>query len=90
MNSITEKEKKLSFVLEKLKNLNLKNPELENNIEELENKKNQLEIEKKELEDKYSILKEDYNSLSKKIEEIKNNEKMEEKNKYGFQKKLMN
>ena len=34
MNSITEKEKKLSFVLEKLKNLNLKNPELENNIEE--------------------------------------------------------
>ena len=29
MNSINEKEKKLSSALEKLKNLNLKNPDLE-------------------------------------------------------------
>ena len=49
MNSITEKEKKLSYVLERLKNLNLKNPELDNSIEELNEKKNQLEIEKKEI-----------------------------------------
>ena len=55
MNSIIEKEKKLSSVLEKLKNLNLKNPEFDNNIEEFKDKKNQLEIEKKELEDKYNF-----------------------------------
>ena len=60
MNSIAEKEKKLSFVLDRLKNINLKNPELEINIEELNIKKNQLEIEKKELEEKYNVLKEDY------------------------------
>ena len=47
MNSITEKEKKLSSVLNRLKNLNLKKPELDNSIEEFNNKKNQLEIEKK-------------------------------------------
>ena len=34
MNSITEKEKKLSSVLNRLKNLNLKKPELDNSIEE--------------------------------------------------------
>ena len=39
MNSIIEKEKKLNSVLEKLKNLNLKNPELDKNIEELKKKK---------------------------------------------------
>lgn len=49
MNSLTEKEKKLNTVLDKLKNLSFKNPELDNNIEELKNKKNQLEIEKKKL-----------------------------------------
>ena len=56
MNSITEKEKKLSSVLDRLKNLNLKNPELDNSIEEFKDKKNQLEIEKKELEDKYQLI----------------------------------
>ena len=66
MNSIIEKEKKLSLVLTELKNLNLKNPVLESSIENLNQKKNQLEIEKKELEDKYKLLREDYNNLSKK------------------------
>ena len=64
MNSIIEKEKKLSSALEKLKNFNFKNPELDNGIKELKDKKNQLEIEKKELEDKYKLLKEDYELLS--------------------------
>ena len=32
MNSLTEKEKKLNTVLDKLKNLSFKNPELDNNI----------------------------------------------------------
>ena len=44
MNSIVEKEKKLVSILDRLKNLNLKDPELNNNLEELKNKKNQLEI----------------------------------------------
>ena len=68
MNSITEKEKKLNSALERLKNLNFKNPELDNSIAEFNDKKNQLEIEKKDLEDKYNLLKEDYGILSKKIE----------------------
>ncbi len=32
----------------------------------------------------------DYNNLSLKLEEIKNNEKIEQKNKWNFLKKLMN
>ena len=75
MNSITEKEKKLTSVLERLKNLNFKNPILDKNIEEFNDKKNQLEIEKKELEDKYNLLKEDYDLLSKKIKDIKDKKK---------------
>ena len=67
MNSITEKEKKLSLALTKLKNLNLKNPDLQSSIENLNSKKNQLEIEKRDLEDKYKLLKEDYDNLSKKL-----------------------
>ena len=50
MNSIIEKEKKLSLALTKLKKLNLKNPDINNNIENLSSQKNQLEIEKQELE----------------------------------------
>ena len=47
MNSIIEKEKKLNSVLEKLKNLNLKNPELDKNIEELKKKKESIRNWKK-------------------------------------------
>ena len=39
MNSINEKEKKLNIALEKLKNLDLTNPELQKNIENLSTKK---------------------------------------------------
>ena len=63
MNSVDEKEKKLNIALAKLKKLNLKNPDLQNNIENLNLKKNQLEIEKQDLEDKYKLLKDDYNNL---------------------------
>ena len=88
MNSLTEKEKKLSIVLDKLKNLSFKNPELDNNIEELKNKKNQLEIEKKEIEHKYKILKKDYELLSKKLVEIKDNQKLEERKQIEFSEKI--
>ena len=46
MNSINEKEKKLNIALEELKNLDLRNPELQKNIENLSTKQNQLEIER--------------------------------------------
>ena len=47
MKTGTEKEKKLSFALNKLKSLNLQNPTLKTNLENLNTQKNQLEIEKK-------------------------------------------
>ncbi len=47
MNSVIEKEKKLNLALAKLKNLNLKDPDVKKNIENLRSQKNQLEIEKK-------------------------------------------
>ena len=46
MNSINEKEKKLNTALDELKNLDLSNPNLRNNIENLNSQKTQLEIEK--------------------------------------------
>ena len=88
MNSITEKEKKLSLALTELKNLNLKNPDLQSSIENLNQKKNQLEIEKVGLEDKYRLLKEDYDSLSKKLEEMKGREKLEERKHIEFSEKI--
>ena len=66
MNSVIEKEKKLNLALTKLKNLNLKNPEIKKNLENLGFQKNQLEIEKQELEEKYKILISDYNSFASK------------------------
>ena len=39
MNSIIEKEKKLSLVLSELKKLNLKNPEIQSSIANLNKKK---------------------------------------------------
>ena len=57
MNSIIEKEKKLSLALTELKKLNLKNPGLQSSIENLNQKKNQLEIEKKRFRGQLSIIK---------------------------------
>ena len=59
MNSVIEKEKKLSLALTKLKKLNLKNPDINKNIENLSSQKNQLQIEKRELEEKYKSLMDD-------------------------------
>ena len=75
MNSINEKEKKLNTALDELKNLDLSNPNLRNNIENLNLQKTQLEIEKSQLEDKYKSLLEEHTSLSKKLDEIQNKEK---------------
>ena len=88
MNSFHEKEKKLNNALNKLKNLELSNPDMQNNVESLSTQKNQLEIEKSELEDKYKLLLEEHENLSKKLEEIQNREKLEQKKQTEFSESL--
>jgi len=88
MKSVIEKEKKLSLALTKLKNLNLKNPDIKKNIENLNAQKNQLEIEKQELEEKYKSLEDDYNNLTKKLDEFQNLEKTEQKRQMEFSEKI--
>ena len=88
MNSVIEKEKKLNIALTKLKNLNLKNPEIKKNIENLSVQKNQLEIEKQELEEKYKSLLDDYNDLSIKLDQFKDQEKKEQKKQIEFSEKI--
>ena len=88
MNSLIEKEKKLNLALTKLKNLNFKNPDIKKNLENLDMQKNQLEIEKQELEEKYNHLKEDYNYLSKKLEDFKNKENLDQKKHIQFSEKI--
>ena len=88
MNSVIEKEKKLNLALTKLKNLNLKNPDIKKNIENLSAQKNQLEIEKQELEEKYKSLEDDYNNLTKKLDEFQNLEKVEQKRQIEFSEKI--
>ena len=87
MNSVNEKEKKLSLALTKLKNLNLENPDIKNNLENLTLQKNQLEIEKHELEEKYKSLMLDFNNLTKKLDEFKNYEIKEQKKQLEFSEK---
>ena len=65
MNSFNEKEKKLNNTLDKLKKLDLSNPDMQNNIENLKSQKTQLEIEKSELESKYKSLVEEHNNLAR-------------------------
>ena len=84
MNSINEKEKKLNIALEELKNLDLTNPELQKNIENLSAKQNQLEIEKTQIEEKYKTLLEEHENLSKKLEDLKSKEKLEERKQVEF------
>ena len=88
MKSVIEKEKKLNLAITKLKNLNLKNPDIKKNIENLSAQKNQLEIEKQELEEKYKSLEDDYNNLTKKLDEFKNLEKVEQKRQMEFSEKI--
>ena len=88
MNSIIEKEKKLNEALLELKNLDLSSPDLKNNIDNLSSQKNQLEIEKFELEDKYKSLLGEHLNLSKKLEELKNKEKLDERKQIEFSEKI--
>ena len=88
MNSVIEKEKKLNLALTKLKNLNLKNPNLKKDIENLSEQKNQLEIEKQELEEKFKSLAGDYNNLCKKLDEFQSYDKIEKKKQIEFSEKI--
>ena len=85
MKSVIEKEKKLNLALRKLKNINLKNPDIKKNIENLSNQKNQLEIEKLELEEKYKSL---INDLTKKLDKFQNQEKIDQKKQIEFSEKI--
>tara|TARA_B100000579_G_C22125911_1_gene529696 strand:- start:162 stop:485 length:324 start_codon:yes stop_codon:yes gene_type:complete len=88
MNSINEKEKKLNLALEELKNLDLTNPDLRNNIENLSSQKNQLEIEKIELEKKFKDLSEQNDVLSRRLKEFENKERIEERKQIEFSEKI--
>jgi|TARA_Y100001960_G_scaffold96393_1_gene103705 5-formyltetrahydrofolate cyclo-ligase len=88
MNSILEKEKKLNLALTKLKNLNLENPDIKKNIQVLGGQKNQLEIEKNEIEKKYKTLVDEHDNLTKKLEDLQNKEKIEEKKRLEFSEKI--
>ena len=88
MNSINDKEKKLNIALDELKNLDLTNPELQKNVENLSVKQNQLEIEKTYIEEKYKTLLDEHEILSKKLEDFKNKEKIDERKQIEFSEKI--
>ena len=74
--------------LEELKNLDLTNPDLKNNIQNLNLQKNQLEIEKNELEKKYKELIDQNEILSKRLDEFRSKEKAEERKQIEFSEKI--
>ena len=88
MKTETEKEKKLSFALNRLKSLNLQNPTLNNNLENLRDQKNQLEIEKKEIDQKYQNLISEHNVLKQKLEDIHKQKVNEQKKEIEFSEKI--
>ena len=61
---------------------------MQNNIEYLRKQKNQLKIEKEELEEKLKNLLDDYEILSKKLDDFKNQEKIEQKKQAQFSEKI--
>ena len=54
----------------------------------MSSQKTLLEIEKSQLEDKYKLLLEEHSNLSKKLVEIQNNEKLEQKKQTEFSEKI--
>ena len=88
MKTETEKEKKLSFALNRLKSLNLKNPILKTNLESLSSQKNQLEIEKKHIEEKYQNLTCEHKALILKLEDINQQKVNEQKKETEFSEKI--
>ena len=87
MKTQSEKEKKLDIALSKLINLNL-NANLKENLEHLNNQKNQLEIEKKEIENKYNNLMLEYEKIKRKLEDMNQRKKYEQKRETEFSEKI--
>ena len=83
MKTSSEKEKKLSLALSKLKNLNHKNTHLINGIQNLDDQKNQLEIETK-----YESLMQDYGQLKQKLDKINKYQVHEKKKEIEFSQKI--
>ena len=67
--------------MEELKNLDLTNPVLKNNIENLNLQKNQLEIEKNDLEKKYKELSDQNEILSKRLMSLEVKKRLRKENK---------
>ena len=88
MKTDSEKEKKLSFALNRLKSLNLQNPTLKSNLENLNSQKNQLEIEKKQIEEKYQNLINEHEALKQKLENINRQKDGEQKKETEFSEKI--
>ncbi|MDA9604505.1 5-formyltetrahydrofolate cyclo-ligase [Candidatus Pelagibacter sp.] len=88
MKTDSEKEKKLTYALNKLKNLDLKNPTLKIDLANLNAQKNQLEIEKKEIEEKYQNLVNDHTALNQKLEDISRQRIDEQKKETEFSEKI--
>ena len=79
MKNIDEKEKKLKNTLKKLVEINIQHNEELDKVAILKDQINQLEIEKSEIEKKYQTLVDEHENLSRKLEELQNREKIEEK-----------
>ena len=88
MNSVIEKEKKLNLALAKLKNLNLKNPDVKKNIENLSSQKNQLEIEKDQITKSFESLEEENLKLKSQLKELKINYEISKKKENLFTEKI--
>ncbi len=88
MKNIDEKEKKLSELLETLKNLDLLNPQQEVELNNLKKQKNQLEIEKKELQKKFNDLEEENLRLKSKCDHLTNINEDEKKKEINFSEKI--
>ena len=73
------KKKKAKFSINETKKFKLRKSRHKKNIETLGEQKNQLEIEKSEIEKKYKTLVDEHDNLSRKLEELQNREKIEEK-----------
>ena len=65
MKTINEKEKKLTELLNELKNLEIDKTDQLKELEFLNNQKNQLQIEKTELQEKYNSLEQLNENLKK-------------------------
>ena len=88
MNSITEKEKKLSQTFEKLKNFDLAKKDNSSELESLKEQKNQLEIEYKQLLENYNFLEKENLKMMQEFEEFKSKDEDEKRREQKFSEKI--